>query len=129
MGQQFYFQIYFQCEGTIHNSDVTTVLGLQVITVRMNKSCFLPTGPDPESCSSESMRSQVNQVSPTNNQPSNQDAVWEQEEEVTSEESDEPLVQSDEEEVQPDMSLVGLKDVSSVRGSDESDSAGDLPSG
>lgn len=75
------------------------------------------------------MRSQVNQGPPTNNQTSNQNAVGEQEEEVASEESDEPLVQSDEEDVQLDMSLVGLQDVGTVRGSDESDSAGDLPSG
>lgn len=58
----------------------------------------------------------MNQAPPTNNQPSNQDAVWEPEEEAASEESDEPLVQSDEEDVQPDVLLVG---------SDESD----LPSG
>ncbi|XP_039973278.1 dysbindin-A [Xiphias gladius] len=89
----------------------------------------LTSGPDLDSCSSESMRSQVNQGPPTNNQTSNQNAVGEQEEEVASEESDEPLVQSDEEDVQLDMSLVGLQDVGTVRGSDESDSAGDLPSG
>ncbi|XP_044063776.1 dysbindin-A-like isoform X2 [Siniperca chuatsi] len=89
----------------------------------------LTSGPDLESYSSESLRSQMNQAPPTNNQPSNQDAVWEQEEEVASEESDEPLVQSDEEDIQPDMSLVGLQDVGTMRGSDESDPAGDLPSG
>lgn len=71
----------------------------------------------------------MNQAPPTNNQPSNQSAVWEREEEVASEESDEPLVQSDEEDVQLDMSLVGLQDVSTVKGSDDSDSTGDLPSG
>ncbi|XP_040901304.1 dysbindin-A-like [Toxotes jaculatrix] len=86
----------------------------------------LTSGPDLESCSSESSRSQMNQATPTNNQSSNQDAVWE--EEVASGESDEPLVQSDEEDVQLDMSLVGLQDVGTVKGSDDSDSAGDLPS-
>lgn len=87
---------------------------------------FSLTGPDLESCSSESLRSQINQTPPTNNQLSNQDAVWEQEEEAA---SDEPLVQSDEEDVKPDMSLVGLQDVGTFRGSDESDPTGDLPSG
>uniref|UniRef100_A0A3B4U462 Dystrobrevin binding protein 1 n=1 Tax=Seriola dumerili TaxID=41447 RepID=A0A3B4U462_SERDU len=43
--------------------------------------------------------------------------------------SDEPLVQSDEEDIQPDMSLVGLQDVCAAKGSDDSDSVGDLPSG
>ncbi|XP_029307681.1 dysbindin-A-like isoform X2 [Cottoperca gobio] len=66
----------------------------------------LTSGPDLESCSSDSeMKSQIIQAPPTNNQASSRDAVWEQEEEAASEESDEPLVQSDEEDVQPDMSL------------------------
>lgn len=86
----------------------------------------LTSGPDLKSYSSESLRSQMNQAPPTDNQRSNQD---EQEEEVASEESDDPLVQSDEEDVQPDMSLVGLQDVGTRRGSDECDPAGDLPSG
>ncbi|XP_059195980.1 dysbindin-A-like [Centropristis striata] len=89
----------------------------------------LTSGPDLESCSSESMRSHIIQTTPTNNQPSNQEAAWEQEDEAASEESDEPLVQSDEEDIQPDMSLVGLQDVGAMRGSDDSDAAGDLPSG
>ncbi|KAA8591977.1 hypothetical protein FQN60_017351 [Etheostoma spectabile] len=84
----------------------------------------LTSGPDLESCSSESYRSQTIPAPPTHNQPSNQDAVWEPEDEVASEESDEPLVQSDEEDVQPDVILVGT-----VRGSDDSDNAGDMPSG
>lgn len=71
----------------------------------------------------------MNQDPPSNKQPPNQDIAWMPEEEVASEESDEPLVQSDEEEIQPDMSLVCQQDVGSMRGSDESDSAGDLPSG
>lgn len=70
----------------------------------------------------------MNQADSANHQLSSQDAVWEPEEEVASE-SDDPLVQSDEEDIQPDMSLVGLQDVGTMRGSDESDSAGDLPSG
>ncbi|XP_037639567.1 dysbindin-A-like [Sebastes umbrosus] len=89
----------------------------------------LTSGPDLESCSSESSRGQTTQAPPTSNQASNQVAVWEQEEEAASEESDEPLVQSDEEDVQPDTSLVGLQDVGTMRGSDDSDTAGDLPSG
>ncbi|XP_071324407.1 dysbindin-A [Trachinotus anak] len=95
----------------------------------MSHGSSLTSGPDLESCSSESLRSQTNQAPPTKDQPPKQDAVWQPEEEVASEESDEPLVQSDEEEVQLDMSLVGLQDVGTARGSDESDSAGDLPSG
>lgn len=71
----------------------------------------------------------MNQDPLTNNQLSNQDMVWMQEEEVTSEESDEPLVQSDEEDIQPDMSLIGQQGVCPMRGSDESDSEGELPSG
>ncbi|KAK2844057.1 hypothetical protein Q5P01_010716 [Channa striata] len=86
----------------------------------------LTSGPDLESCSSESLQSQMNQASSTDNQASNQD-VWEQEEVVS--ESEDPDVQSDEEDILPDMSLVGLQDVGKVRGSDDSDSAGDLPSG
>lgn len=48
---------------------------------------------------------------------------------MASEQSDEPLVQSDEEDVHPDTSLVGLQDVGTRSGSDESDPAGDLASG
>lgn len=68
----------------------------------------------------------MNQAPSTNNHLSNQDTACGQEEEVASE-NDDPLVQSDEEDVQPDMSLVGLQDVDTMRGSDESDSAWDLP--
>lgn len=81
----------------------------------------LTSGPDLESCSSESLKSQVNQTPPTPNQLSNQDTAWEQVVEAASDESDEPLVQSDEEDVQADMSLVGLQDAGTVRGYDESD--------
>ncbi|TMS11014.1 hypothetical protein E3U43_020007 [Larimichthys crocea] len=64
----------------------------------------LTSGPDLESCSSESLRSQMNQT-PLTNQLSNQDAA----EEGASEESNKLLVQSDEEDIQPDMSLIGLQ--------------------
>ncbi|XP_070691506.1 dysbindin-A [Pempheris klunzingeri] len=84
------------------------------------------SGPDLESCSSGSFTSQMNQTPPANKQPTNQDELWEQEEEAA---ADEPVVQSDEEDVQPDVSLIGLKDVASLRGSDESDPVEDLPSG
>ncbi|XP_063735657.1 dysbindin-A-like [Eleginops maclovinus] len=87
----------------------------------------LTSGPDLESFSSESeMKSQMIQAPPTKNQA----AEWEQEEEeAASEGNDKPLVQSDEEDVQPDMSLVALQDIGTLRGSDESDPAEDLPSG
>ncbi|KAM3874009.1 dysbindin-A [Diretmus argenteus] len=88
----------------------------------------LTSGPDLESWSSESLRSPMSQAPPTNKPPANQHAAQgQEEEEVASEESDEPLVQSDEEDVQVDMSLVGLPEVGPMRSSDESDSAGDLP--
>uniref|UniRef100_UPI0037E8A2E2 dysbindin-A n=1 Tax=Semicossyphus pulcher TaxID=241346 RepID=UPI0037E8A2E2 len=89
----------------------------------------LTSGPDLESGSSESSRIQTQQTPPTNNQPSNPDAPWEQEEEVGSEESDEPVVQSDEEDFQPDMTLSGLQDMGTLKSSDDSDPAEDLPSG
>ncbi|KAG8009739.1 Dysbindin-A [Nibea albiflora] len=68
----------------------------------------LTSGPDLESCSSESLRSQMNQT-PLTNQLSNQNTAWEQVEEGANEEINKPLVQSDEEDVQPDMSLIGLQ--------------------
>ncbi|KAM6994646.1 dysbindin-A-like [Tautogolabrus adspersus] len=89
----------------------------------------LTSGPDLESFSSESSRSQMHQIPPTNNQPSDQEAAWEQEEELCSEESNELVVQSDEEDVQPDVSLTGLQYVGTLKGSDDSDPAEDLPSG
>uniref|UniRef100_A0A1A7Z6K4 Dysbindin-A-like n=1 Tax=Iconisemion striatum TaxID=60296 RepID=A0A1A7Z6K4_9TELE len=76
----------------------------------------LTSGPDHGSCSSESL----NQAPPTDGQESNQVS---DEEHIGSEESDEPLVQSDED-VQANMSLVGLQDAGTTWGSDESDSAG-----
>ncbi|XP_030580585.1 dysbindin-A [Archocentrus centrarchus] len=88
----------------------------------INTGSSLTSGPDLTSCSSESL----NQTPPTNNQLHNKGAFWQAEEELASQESDEPLVQSDEEDVQPDMALVVLHDVGTVRGSDDSDSSGDL---
>ncbi|XP_029927365.1 dysbindin-A-like isoform X2 [Myripristis murdjan] len=89
----------------------------------------LTSGPDLESWPSESPRSSLSQGLPTDSQLANQSAARGQEEEVASEDSDEPLVQSDEEDVQVDMSLVVLPEVGPARSSDESDSAGDLRSG
>lgn len=89
----------------------------------------LTSGPDLESCSSESMQSQMNQTLATHDRLSSQDTAWEPVVEAASEESDEAFVQSDEEDIQVDMSLVGLQDVGAVRGCDESDLTGDLPSG
>ncbi|XP_041798965.1 dysbindin-A-like [Chelmon rostratus] len=89
----------------------------------------LTSGPDLESCSYESLRSQMNQTPPTNNKVSNQDAEWEQEAEAASEENDDPLVQSDEEGIQTDMPLAGLQDVDTERGCDEHELIGDLPPG
>ncbi|XP_034553590.1 dysbindin-A-like [Notolabrus celidotus] len=89
----------------------------------------LTSGPDLESCSSESSRSLTHETPPKNTQSSNQDAAWEQEEDAGSEESDDPMVQSDEEDFQPDVSLSGLQDVGALKGSDDSDPADDLPSG
>lgn len=83
----------------------------------------LTSGPDLKSSSLESL----NQIPSTSNTRSTQAAEWQQEE-GPSEESEEPLVQSDEEDVQADMSLVAVQDVSTTWGSDESDSAGDRPS-
>lgn len=89
----------------------------------------LTSGPDLDSWSSESLRDSLSQGPPTNNQLANQGAARGHEEEVASEESDEPLVQSDDEDVQVDMSLVVLPEAGPVRSSDESDSAGDPCSG
>lgn len=84
---------------------------------------------DPDTCSSESWRSPMDPAPHALNQPFNQETVWGQEEDMGSEGSNGLLVQLDEEDIQPDISLVGLQDVDAGRGSDESDSAGDLPSG
>uniref|UniRef100_A0A1A8MRR0 Dysbindin-A-like n=1 Tax=Nothobranchius pienaari TaxID=704102 RepID=A0A1A8MRR0_9TELE len=77
----------------------------------------LTSGPDCGSCSSESL----SQAPPTDSQESDQVS---DEEKIGSEESDKPLVQSDED-VQSNVSLVGLQDAGTNWGSDESDSAGD----
>uniref|UniRef100_A0A3Q4IH89 Dysbindin-A-like n=1 Tax=Neolamprologus brichardi TaxID=32507 RepID=A0A3Q4IH89_NEOBR len=81
--------------------------------------------PDLTRCSSESS----NQTSPPNDQLSNKDVFWQPEEELVSQASDEPLVQSDEEDIHPDMALVGLHDLGTLRGSDDSDSSADLRTG
>ncbi|XP_026149209.1 dysbindin-A-like isoform X2 [Mastacembelus armatus] len=88
----------------------------------------LTSGPDLKSSSSESLGIQMNQAYPTTNQLPNQDVVQEQDEEVASRDSDEPVVQSDEEDVQPDMSLVGVQDVGTLRDCNESDSEEEMPS-
>ncbi|XP_017294374.1 dysbindin-A [Kryptolebias marmoratus] len=74
------------------------------------------SGPDHESCSSESLT----QAPPIDNHLSNQAGEWQEEQE-----SAELLVQSDEEDVQADMSLVALQDTGPTWSSDESNSAGD----
>ncbi|XP_063341828.1 dysbindin-A isoform X3 [Pelmatolapia mariae] len=91
----------------------------------VNTESSLTSGPDLTRCSSESS----NQTSPPNDQLSNKDVFWQPEEELASQESDELLVQSDEEDIHPDMALVGLHDVGTLRGSDDSDSSGDLRTG
>lgn len=70
----------------------------------------------------------MNPASNAFNQTLNQAAMWVQEEDVDSEESNEHLIQVDEEDFQPDISLVSLQDVDARRGSDESDSMGALSS-
>ncbi|KAM9722792.1 dysbindin-A-like [Menidia menidia] len=75
----------------------------------------LTSGPDLESCSSESLE----QAPLTTPERADQGAAWQQEEE-----GEEQLVQPDEEDVQADTSLVGLQDVGPVWGSDESDESG-----
>ncbi|XP_029959407.1 dysbindin-A-like isoform X2 [Salarias fasciatus] len=81
----------------------------------------LTSGPDLGSNSSES----VSQAPPTHNLPPSLEAAWPPPEDGGSEDSDEPVVQSDEEEVEAD----GLQDVPVVQISEDSDSAGDFPSG
>ncbi|XP_030014353.1 dysbindin-A-like [Sphaeramia orbicularis] len=86
----------------------------------------LTSGPDLESCSSESLSCSRNPSSLTNLQMSS--FALEQEEELSSEENDESFVLPDQEDVQPDMPLA-LLGSESLKGSDESDSAGDMPLG
>ncbi|XP_004077694.1 dysbindin-A isoform X1 [Oryzias latipes] len=80
------------------------------------------SGPDLRSSCSDSL----NQDSPTNQDRSKEAAVWEQEE-ATSEESDAQLVQSDEEDVQPDTSLIGLRDVCAAGDSEDSEAEASPP--
>ncbi|XP_028985749.1 dysbindin-A-like [Betta splendens] len=87
------------------------------------------SGPDLKSCSSKSSTSQMNQVLSRNDHLSNQSTGdWRQKEEAANK-NDDYLVQSDEEVIEPDVSLLGLQDIDTTRHSDESDSAGELPSG
>uniref|UniRef100_A0A8C9YBJ0 Dystrobrevin binding protein 1a n=1 Tax=Sander lucioperca TaxID=283035 RepID=A0A8C9YBJ0_SANLU len=123
-------------EGVLDQMTVSNISDLEALDDFLNSTVddistgsSLTSGPDLESCSSESYTSQTIPAPPTLNQPSDQDAAREPEDEADSEESDEPLVQSDEEDVQPDVILVGLQEVGTVRDSDDSDPAGDLPSG
>ncbi|XP_056141699.1 dysbindin-A-like [Lampris incognitus] len=83
----------------------------------------ITSGPGHESSSPESPTNSTSQYLPTAIQ-----VVVGLREEVASKDSDKPLVQSDEEDVHVDTSLVFLPE-GPVRSSDESDSAGDLPSG
>ncbi|XP_054638851.1 dysbindin-A-like isoform X2 [Dunckerocampus dactyliophorus] len=59
---------------------------------------------------------------------SDKDSECVPEDERVSEDSDDHVVQSDEEDIQPDMTLVGLQDVDAAGGSADSDSTGDVPS-
>ncbi|TDH12241.1 hypothetical protein EPR50_G00069850 [Perca flavescens] len=123
-------------EGVLDQMTVSNISDLEALDDFLNSTAddistgsSLTSGPDLESCSSESYTSQTIPAPPTHNPPSNQDETWQPEDEAAVEESDEPLVQSDEEDVQPDVILVGLQEVGTVTGSDDSDPAGDLPSG
>lgn len=82
------------------------------------------TGPDLKTGSLESLSSPLSQVPDLEN---HSECV--QDDGDLSESSDEPVVQLDEEDVQPDMTLVGLRDPDQVRSSDDSDSPGDVPCG
>uniref|UniRef100_A0A3Q4IA46 Dysbindin-A-like n=1 Tax=Neolamprologus brichardi TaxID=32507 RepID=A0A3Q4IA46_NEOBR len=104
------------------NQDVEKYLSTGYLQNRGSSSLI---GPDLTRCSSESS----NQTSPPNDQLSNKDVFWQPEEELVSQASDEPLVQSDEEDIHPDMALVGLHDLGTLRGSDDSDSSADLRTG
>lgn len=83
-------------------------------------SSSLTSGPDRGSYSSESLSHDL----PTNKLPPIVNAVQCQQEDRVSEDGDEPVVQSDQEDIDAD----GLQDVTTVHVSEDSDSAGDLPS-
>lgn len=85
----------------------------------------LTSGPDLESCSSESLNVWQNPGSVPDLQRSG--SALEPEEDLSSEESEEPLVLADQEDVHADMPL-DLLGSESPKGSDDSDSGGDAPS-
>ncbi|KAM9805487.1 dysbindin-A [Syngnathus typhle] len=87
----------------------------------------LTSGPDPKSDSSEFLSSPLSQVPDLENHSSDRHYECVQDGDGLSEDSDEPVVQLDEEDIQPDMTLVGLQDLEQVRSSDESDSPEDVP--
>ncbi|XP_061633069.1 dysbindin-A-like isoform X2 [Phyllopteryx taeniolatus] len=89
----------------------------------------LTSGTDLKSGSLGSLSSPLSQVPDIENHSSDKDSECVHDDEGLSEDSDEPVVQLDEEDVQPDMTLVGLQDLDHVRGSDDSDSPGDMPCG
>ncbi|XP_077432524.1 dysbindin-A-like [Vanacampus margaritifer] len=89
----------------------------------------LTSGPDLTTASSESLSSPLSHVPDLEKQPSDKDPQRVRDDEGPSEDSDEPVVQSDEDDVEPDMTLIGLQDLDQVRSSDESDSPGDVPCG
>ncbi|XP_019735635.1 dysbindin-A-like isoform X1 [Hippocampus comes] len=89
----------------------------------------LTSGPDLTTGSLESLSSPLSQVPDLENHSSDKDSECVQDDGDLSESSDEPVVQLDEEDVQPDMTLVGLRDPDQVRSSDDSDSPGDVPCG
>ncbi|KAM9797912.1 dysbindin-A-like [Neosynchiropus ocellatus] len=84
----------------------------------MSTGSSLTSGPDLESYSSDSIRSPMILAPPPNDQLFNQDAEWMPEDEAAGEERKDFLVQLDEEEVQPDLSLVSLREPAPLRVSD-----------
>lgn len=72
----------------------------------------------------ESLRCQMDQTPPTNNQLCNYDAALDQAEKAVSEEGDELLIQSNEEDIQP---LADREDIGIDGVSGECDSTGNLP--
>ncbi|XP_057691347.1 dysbindin-A-like isoform X2 [Corythoichthys intestinalis] len=89
----------------------------------------LTSGPDLKSGSWESLSSPLSRVPDLENHSSDKVSEHVQDEDCQSEDSDEPVVQLDEEDVQLDMTLVGLQDLDRVRASDDSDSPEDIPCG
>ncbi|XP_061675304.1 dysbindin-A-like isoform X2 [Syngnathoides biaculeatus] len=86
----------------------------------------LTSGPDLKSSSLGSLSNSQSLVPDIGNHSSDKDSECVHDDDGISEDSDEPVVQFDEEDVQADMTLVGLQDLDHVRGSDDSDSPGDM---